>query len=140
LFTFLTLKRRQVCSKNIEDTKAFCPLNGHLMPIPIKRCEAYIFYSHEYFACLAREIAVSAYEYSGTAHIGIEIIWILIKLRLFISKRKRKAKTARIIWERGLYINKTESIRRQFEIFKSKICATTTEKIFRQSVAFATNS
>jgi len=40
------------------------------MPIPIPGCEAYIFKSHEYFDCLARQITVSAYKYSGTAPIG----------------------------------------------------------------------
>lgn len=54
----------------VENTKAFSKVRGHLMRLPIPGCEDIRFMSDEYFRCLARQITVTAYKYSGTAPIG----------------------------------------------------------------------
>jgi choline dehydrogenase-like flavoprotein len=54
----------------VEGTQSFHKVNGHLMPIPIPGCENIPFKSDLYYRCLARQITVTAYKYSGTAPIG----------------------------------------------------------------------
>ncbi|XP_035706083.1 choline dehydrogenase, mitochondrial-like [Folsomia candida] len=54
----------------VERTHAFSKVRGHLMRRPIPGCQEINFMSDEYFRCLARQITVTAYKYSGTAPIG----------------------------------------------------------------------